>query len=146
MEILLVNLFLPELGNFLIPADLCSTANWPTALFFVNKTLVSVETMKHTDRCRCEKFYSLVLEESCNFRSSGSAIRLAVFHYRRAAFSSQINSKVGNILVKAACLRVTLNIDGTPIASRSHIHPSPSQTSRLLRSSLLLGVPVPLTT
>jgi hypothetical protein len=34
------------------------------------------------------------------------------FHYRRSAFSSQIKSKVGNILTKAAALRITLNIDG----------------------------------
>jgi hypothetical protein len=33
--------------------------------------------------------------------------------------------------------------DGAPIASKSHTHPSHSQTSRLLTSSLSLGVPVP---
>jgi hypothetical protein len=76
------------------------------------------------------------------------------FHYRRAAFSSQLKAKVGNILVKAAALRINLNIDGlsilsntnthrSPIASKSHTHPSHSQTSRLLTSSLFLGVPVP---
>jgi hypothetical protein len=65
------------------------------------------------------------------------------FHYRRAAFSSQLKSKIGNILAKAAALRITLNIDGAPLASRSHTHPSHSQTSRLLTSSLSLGVPVP---
>jgi len=47
------------------------------------------------------------------------------FHYRRTAFIS------------------TLNMDGTPITSKSHTHPSHSQTSRLLTSSLSLGVPVP---
>ena len=36
--------------------------------------------------------------------------------------------------------------DGAPIESRSHTHPSHSQTSRLLTSSLSLGVPVPHTT
>jgi hypothetical protein len=46
------------------------------------------------------------------------------FHYRRAAFSSQLKSKVGNILAKAAALRINLNIDGAPIASRSHTQPS----------------------
>jgi hypothetical protein len=51
------------------------------------------------------------------------------FHYRRALFSS--------------ALQITLNIDGAPIASRSHTHPSHSETSRLLTSSLSLGVPVP---
>jgi hypothetical protein len=65
------------------------------------------------------------------------------FHYRRAAFSSMFKSRVGNILVKVATLRINLNIDGAPIASKSHTHPSHSQTSRLLTSSLSLGVPAP---
>jgi hypothetical protein len=64
------------------------------------------------------------------------------FHYRRASFSSMIKSRVGNILAKASVLRINLNIDGSPIASKSHTHPSHSQTSRLLTSSLSLGVPV----
>jgi hypothetical protein len=70
------------------------------------------------------------------------------FHYRRVAFSScdQLKSKVGNILVKDAVLWITLNIDGTPVGSQSHTHPSHSETSRLLTSSLSLGVPVPRTT
>ncbi len=37
----------------------------------------------------------------------------------------------------------TLNLDGVPIISTSHTHPSHSQTSRLLTSSLSLGIPVP---
>ena len=65
------------------------------------------------------------------------------FHYRRAVFSSQVKSQVGNILAKAAALWITLNIDGAPIASKSHTHPSHSRTSRLLTSSLSLSVPVP---
>ncbi len=64
------------------------------------------------------------------------------FHYRRAAFSSQLKSKIGSILAKAAALRITLSIDGAPFASRSHTHPSHAQTSRLLTSSLSLGIPV----
>jgi hypothetical protein len=67
-------------------------------------------------------------------------------HYLRAAFSSQLKSKIGNILAKAAALRITLNIDGAPLTSRSRTHPSHSQTSRLVTSSLSLGVPVPRTT
>jgi len=59
-----------------------------------------------------------------------------MFNYRRAAFSSQIKSNVGNILAKAAVLRINLNFDGAPIASRSYTHPSHSQTSRLLSASL----------
>ena len=65
------------------------------------------------------------------------------FHYRRAAYSAQLKSKCGNILAKAAALRINLNLDGAPITSQSHTHPSHSQTSRLLTSSLSLGVPVP---
>ena len=68
------------------------------------------------------------------------------FHYCRAAFSSQLKSKIANILGKVAALRITLNTDGAPLPSRSHSHLSHSQTSRLLTSSLSLGVPVPLRT
>ena len=65
------------------------------------------------------------------------------FHFRRAAFSSLLKASVVNILAKTAALRITLNLDGAPITSKSHTHPSHSQTSRLLTSSLSLGVPVP---
>ncbi len=58
-------------------------------------------------------------------------------------FSSMLKSRVGNILTKAAALRINIKLDGSPIASKSHTHPSHSQTSRLLTSSLSLGVPVP---
>jgi hypothetical protein len=56
---------------------------------------------------------------------------------------SQLKSKVDNILVKNETLRISLNTDGAPVASKSHTHPSHSQTSRLLTSSLSSGVPVP---
>ncbi len=65
------------------------------------------------------------------------------FHFRRAAFSHHLKSKVGLVLAEAAALRVNLNLDGAPIASKSHTHPSHSQTSRLLTLSLSLGIPVP---
>ena len=52
------------------------------------------------------------------------------FHYRRSAVWSQLKSKVYNILDKTAALQITLNIDGAPMASESHTHPSHSQTSR----------------
>ncbi len=64
------------------------------------------------------------------------------FHFRRAAFSVQL-SKVGLVLAKVTALRINLILDGATIASKSHTHPSHSQTSRLLTSSLSLGVPVP---
>jgi hypothetical protein len=65
------------------------------------------------------------------------------FHFRRAVFSAQLKSKVGLALAKTTALHVNLNLDGVPISSKSHTHPSHSQTSRLLTSSLSLGVPVP---
>ena len=79
------------------------------------------------------------------FAASGvqSAQSTSVFHFRRAAFLQQLKSKVGLALAKAAALRIVLNLDGAPIASKSHTHPSHSQTSRLLTSSLSLGIPVP---
>jgi hypothetical protein len=58
------------------------------------------------------------------------------FHFRRAAFSSMLKSRVSSILTKAAALRINLNLDGAPITSKSHTHPSHSQTSCLLTSSL----------
>jgi hypothetical protein len=56
---------------------------------------------------------------------------------------SKLKVKVGSTLAKASGMCVNLNIDGSPITSRTHTHPSHSQTSRLLTSSLSLGVPVP---
>jgi len=85
-------------------------------------------------------FYS---EERIAFLSSACAAHRGMFHFRRAAFSSSLKAKVGSTLAKAATLRVNLNIDGAPITSRTHTHPSHSKASRLLTSSLSLGVPVP---
>jgi hypothetical protein len=50
-----------------------------------------------------------------------------MFRFRRAAFSQQFKSKVDLTLAKAAALRITLNLDGAPITSKSHTHPSHSQ-------------------
>ncbi len=65
------------------------------------------------------------------------------FHYPREVFANQLTEKMGSILAKVSALRFILNIDGSPIISKSHTHPSHSQDSRLLTSSLSLGVPVP---
>ena len=67
-------------------------------------------------------------------------------NFRRAAFSSQLKSQVGHILAKAAALHSNLNIDGTPITSRSHTHPSHTQNSHPSTSSLSLGVTGPRST
>ena len=78
---------------------------------------------------------------------AASGVQLAqtqrgMFHFRRATFSSSLKAKVGSTLAKDAALRVNLSLDGAPITSRIHTHPSHSRTSRLLTSSLFLGVPV----
>jgi hypothetical protein len=65
-----------------------------------------------------------------------------LFHFRLSVFSSTLKENVGSTLVKDEVLHITLNIDGTPITSRTHTHPSHSETSRLLTSSLSSGVPV----
>ena len=68
------------------------------------------------------------------------------FHFRHTDFLQHLKGKVGLALTKAAALRINLNLDGAPIASKSHTHPSHSQTYRLLTSPLSLGVPVPRST
>jgi hypothetical protein len=94
--------------------------------------LLFLQAHRETDRC-----FATSGVQSAQSTSGG------FFHFRRAAFSSGLKSKVGLALAKAAALRIVLNLDGTPIASKSHTHPSHSQTSRLLTSSLSLGLPVP---
>jgi hypothetical protein len=64
------------------------------------------------------------------------------FHFRRAALSSSLKAKLVWLSPDQLCCLV-LNLDGAPIASKFHTHPSHSQTSRLLTSSLSLGLPVP---
>jgi hypothetical protein len=44
----------------------------------------------------------------------------AFFHFRRAVFSSMLKSRVSSILAKATALLINLNLDGTPITSKSH--------------------------
>ena len=56
-----------------------------------------------------------------------------------AAFAQQLKSRVGLTLTTESTLRITLNLDGTPIIFKSHTHSSHSQTSRLLTSSLSLA-------
>ena len=49
-----------------------------------------------------------------------------LYHYHRVAVSVQLKNKVGLVLAKEAGLRITLNLDGAPIISRTHTHPSHS--------------------
>ena len=80
--------------------------------------LLFLQTHRETDRFFAASGVQLSQSTSGGF-----------FHFRRAAFSAQLKSKCGLLLAKAEALRINLNLDGAPIASTSHTHPSNSQTS-----------------
>jgi hypothetical protein len=65
-------------------------------------------------------------QESLTPKSSFSLYDLwdQIHHFLRVMSSSHLKTKVGHILVKTVSLRINLNIDGTPIVSTSHTHPS----------------------
>ena len=116
----------------------------PTAVSFM-PAIASTSDRLHSEFVRL-LFLQAHRETDRFFAASGVQLaqtQRGMFHYRRAAFSAHLKAKVDSTLAKAAALRINLNIDGTPITSRTHTHPSHSQTSRLLTSSLSLGVPVP---
>ena len=116
----------------------------PSAVSFMT-TIASTSGRLHSEFVRL-LFLQTHRETDRFFAVSGvqpAQTQRGMFHFRRAAFSQHLKSKVSLALAKAAALRINLNIDGAPIASKSHTHPSHSQTSRLLTSSLSLGVPVP---
>jgi hypothetical protein len=90
--------------------------------------------------------YRIIGKLTAFFPDSGvhlAQTQRGMFHYHRTVFSAQFKRKVVLYLDKTTALRITLNLDGSPIISKSHTHPSHSRTSRLLTSSLSLGVPVP---
>ena len=119
--------------------------NPPTAVSFM-PAIASTSGRFHSEFIRL-LFLQAHRETDRFFAASGVQLAQStsgLFHFCLTTFSSQIKAKVSSTLVKAAALRVNLNIDGAPIASRTHTHPSHSQTSRLLTSSLSLGVPVAL--
>ena len=50
---------------------------------------------------------------------AASGVQLAqpnsgLFHFLRATFFANLKSKIGNLLAKAAALRINLNLDGVP--------------------------------
>ncbi len=93
--------------------------------------------------------YNLIGKLTAFFETSGVQLPQTdrgQFHFHHAVFFAQFKSRVVLTLDKESSLRITLNLDGTPIISKSHTHPSQSQTSRLLTSSLSLGIPVPRST
>jgi hypothetical protein len=69
--------------------------------------------------------YTFIYQESTWYTGVLSAQSDRGFlHYRRVAFSSMLKSRVGNILVKVASLRINISLDGSSITSKSHTHPS----------------------
>ena len=114
--------------------------------YLLYRVIVSTSGRLHREFIRL-LFLSSHRETDRFFTASGVPLAQSTsggfFHFRGAAFFSNLKSKSGNLLAKAASLRSNLNLDGAPITSKSHSHPSHSQTSRLLTSSLSLGVPVP---
>ena len=117
---------------------------WKDDVVFI-PTIVSTSGRLHSEFVRL-LFLQTHRETDLFFPASGFQLAQSTsgqFHYKRADFSSQLKSKVGNILAKTVALWITLNIDVSPVTSRSHTHPSHSQTSRLLTSSMSLGVTVP---
>ena len=114
--------------------------------------VLTIHNNKHKRRLHSEFIRLLFLqahrETDRFFAASGvqpAQSNRGTFHFKRAAFLGQLKAKIGSSLAKAAAMRVNLNIDGAPITSHSHTHPSHSQASRLLTSSLSLGLPVPRT-
>jgi hypothetical protein len=121
--------------------------NPPSSVAFM-PTIASTSGRLHSEFVRL-LFLQAHRETDRFFVASGAPLSQSTsgqFHFKRSAFSSQLRSKVGNILAKTEALRITLNVDGAPVVSRSHTHPSHSQTARLLTSSMSLGITVPRTT
>jgi hypothetical protein len=112
--------------------------NNPNSISFI-PAITSTSGRLHSEFIRI-LFLQTHRETDCFFAGSGvqsEESNMGVFfHFRRAAFSSMLKSLVSSILAKAAALRINLNRDGAPITSKSHTHPSYSQTSRLLTTSI----------
>ncbi len=118
--------------------------NPPSSVAFMS-TIVSTSGRLHSEFV-CLLFLQNHRETDRFFAVSGVQLvksTSGLYHYKRVSFSSQLRDKVGNILTKDTTLRITLNVDDTPVVSRSHTHPSHSQTVRLLTSSMSLGITVP---
>ncbi len=49
-----------------------------------------------------------------------------LFHFHRSVLSVTLKEKVDSTLTKTVGLRITINIDGVSITSRTHTHPSHS--------------------
>jgi hypothetical protein len=76
--------------------------------------LLFLQTHRETDR-----FFSA---PGVQFPQSTSGL----FHFHHTSFTQHLKIKVDLVLTKSAVLRITLNLDGSPITSKSHTHPSHS--------------------
>jgi hypothetical protein len=108
-----------------------------------------------SERCKAKKIFFLFFATQCVrdvLDPPVSAFSLSLhrhpflytlFNSRFTLIINNNNNHLTHKLLKTVVLRINLNLVGALIASKSHTHPSNSQTSRLLTSSLSLGVPVP---
>jgi hypothetical protein len=63
-----------------------------------------------------------------------------IFTVKSEVFLTQLKAKVGSSLGKVETMCVNLNVDGTPITSRSDTHPSHSQARRVDSSTLVFSL------
>ena len=127
------------------------TSSW---VFFATETplraLRPTVFLKHSHRHPMLTLLTIAYTQVHGFFSqtfSASGVQLVqstsgLFHLRRVVFFSHLKVKVDDILVKSPVSLITLNIDVVSIPSRSHTHPSHSQTSRFITSSLSVGIPL----
>jgi hypothetical protein len=104
----------------------------PTTVAFI-PTIASTSWRLHSEFIRL-LFLQTRRETDRFFATSGVQLAQStsgLFHFHRAAFLVTQKAKVGRTLSKVATLRSTLNIDGSPITSRTHTHPSHSLISLL---------------
>ncbi len=101
----------------------------------INKIHLGCFVTNSSPRWMCAPSLLKTHRETDRFlEGSGVQLPQTNFHFRREVFSSQIKSTTGNILGKTESLRIYLNIDGTPIPSRSH---SPITQSKLSTINLV---------
>ncbi len=80
-------------------------------------SITSTSGRLHSDFV-CLSFYKFIGKLAVFFTVSGAHLvyyTSVQFHYHPPVVSSQLRSRIGSILTKVATLRITLNIDGSPI-------------------------------
>ncbi len=126
--------------------SLSSAATWKnknclpvkSVTFFIGPRVFYSAVIKSSVKiCGCTDSWPLFAASGVHLANSG------LFHFHHVTFFSQLRVKVGNTLTKDVVLCVNLNLDGVSITSRTHTHPSHSQTSRLLHK-LVFSIALPL--